>query len=352
MLWDVFCRVVDNFGDVGVCWRASADLAARGEHVRLWLDDASPLAWMAPGGRAGVAVRDWADAASEPRPGHVVVEAFGCDPPGPFVRRMAAAARPPVWINLEYLSAEAYVERSHRLPSPQSSGPGAGLMKWFFYPGFTPRTGGLLREPGLLPALRAHDGDAWLAARGWPRRDGERVASLFCYPGAPVPAWLDRLSAAPTLLLATPGAAGEQVSQLLGPDGSRGALRAVTLPWLPQPEYDRLLASCDLNVVRGEDSFVRAQWAARPFVWHIYPQPDGAHAAKLHAFMDLHFAGAHANWGSAARSIWTVWNGLGGPLPPLPDLAHWRRHVAGWRDGLLGQADLVTQLLGFVAERR
>jgi len=116
MLWDVFCRVVDNFGDVGVCWRIAADLASRGEHVRLWLDDAVALGWMAPGGHPGVEVLDWLQEASALHTGDVVIEAFGCDLPAPFVARMAAAPRPPVWINLEYLSAEPYVERSHGLP--------------------------------------------------------------------------------------------------------------------------------------------------------------------------------------------------------------------------------------------
>ena len=31
MLWDLFCRVIDNHGDLGVCWRLARDLAARGE---------------------------------------------------------------------------------------------------------------------------------------------------------------------------------------------------------------------------------------------------------------------------------------------------------------------------------
>src|SRR5687768_145990 len=117
MLWDLFCRVVDNFGDIGICWRAAADLAARGEQVRLWTDDARALGWMAPGGRPGVQVLPWTDDAGTVQPGDVVVEAFGCNPPHAFVQRMAAMARPPVWINLEYLSAEPYVERSHGLPS-------------------------------------------------------------------------------------------------------------------------------------------------------------------------------------------------------------------------------------------
>ena len=84
----------------------------------------------------------------------MVIEAFGCDPPRRFVEQMAERFRRRAWINLEYLSAEALRERSHGLPSPQWQGAGRGLTKWFFYPGFTPATGGLLREPGLLARAR------------------------------------------------------------------------------------------------------------------------------------------------------------------------------------------------------
>src|SRR5436190_8920873 len=170
--WDLFCRVVDNFGDIGVCWRLAADLAARGHSLRLWIDDPSALAWLAPGGAAGVEVIHWTDDSALRVPGDVVIEAFGCDPPAGFVAAMVQQARPPVWINLEYLSAESYVERSHRLPSPQLSGPGTGLTKWFFYPGFTPATGGLPREPDLSDQQAQFDAAAWLAAHDIAPRAG------------------------------------------------------------------------------------------------------------------------------------------------------------------------------------
>jgi uncharacterized repeat protein (TIGR03837 family) len=349
MQWDLFCRVVDNFGDVGVCWRAAADLAARGERVRLWIDDAGALAWMAPGGHPRVEVHAWPAADAEAaRPGDVVIEAFGCDPPAPFVARMAAMPRPPAWINLEYLSAEDYVERSHALPSPQSG----GLTKWFFYPGFTPHTGGLLCEPGLTRRQAGFDRRGWLAARGAVPANGERVVSLFCYDNARLDALLDRLAATPTLLLVTAGAASAQAAGLLGPTLARGSLRAVLLPYMSQAEYDHLLWASDLNFVRGEDSFVRAQWAARPFVWQIYPQDDGAHAAKLRAFDRRFLADAPAGLSAPLGELSQWWNGLGSEPAVWPSAEPWARHCTGWRDGLLALPDLNTRLLGFVAERR
>jgi uncharacterized repeat protein (TIGR03837 family) len=343
--WDLFCRVVDNFGDVGVCWRLARALARSGHAVRLFIDDASALAWMAPQGQPGVTVLAWA--AAEQRGidvsdiGDVVVEAFGCDPPAAFVDGMARRSPAPVWINLEYLSAEPYVERSHGLPSPQA----CGLTKWFFYPGFTPRTGGLLREPDLLQQRAAFDGDAWLAAHGCARRPGERVVSLFCYDNHAVPALLQRLAEqpndTPTLLLLTPGHAQRLVAAV------PPRIRTHRLPWLTQHAYDQLLWACDLNFVRGEDSLVRALWAGAPCVWQIYPQDDGVHLAKLQAFLQQWQAPDDvAAWHHA-------WNA---PLPPTdlpawPDMQRWAQVWRAWRDGLALQTDLAAQLATFAAAK-
>ncbi|WP_047194538.1 elongation factor P maturation arginine rhamnosyltransferase EarP [Caldimonas brevitalea] len=355
MLWDLFCRVIDNYGDAGVCWRLAADLASRGHAVRLWIDDPAPLQWMAPAGAPGVAVQPWPQSGGA-TPGDVVIEAFGCELPPAFLAAMAARSPAPRWVNLEYLSAEDYVERSHGLPSPQMSGPGAGLEKRFFYPGFTPRTGGLLREPGLLEQQAGFDGAAWLHRLGLAPRAGEQVVSLFCYAGAPLPALLAAWAERPTLLLATPGAASEALGQALkavpqpGTVLARGALRVGWLPALPQTEFDRLLWASDLNFVRGEDSFVRAQWAGKPFVWHIYPQDDDAHVAKLLAFLRRYLDGAPAPLAAEVRAAWYFWNGLGDTAPAGSAPAAWQTHSERWREALLAQADLSAQLIGFVSE--
>ncbi len=392
MHWDIFCKVIDNHGDLGVCWRLARGLAAVGERVRLWVDDASALAWMAPAGADGVAVVPWRadgsaarEAASAPPP-DVLIETFGCDPAPELIARFAGAARAEgrkrPWINLEYLSAEPYVERLHGLPSPVSSGPGAGLVKHFFYPGFTARTGGLLREAGLIERREGFDRTAWLRTQGiaW---HGERVLALFCYEPPALAALLAGLAAGPAptrLLVATgrptqavraalagtfddlesagapsgpgeledPGSSGTGSPGDWGDGDARGALRISCLPALPQPEFDHLLWSADLNFVRGEDSLVRALWAGAPFVWQIYPQDDDAHRAKLEAFLD---------WLQAPPSLrrfHRVWNGVEpGVLPALDaaTLAGWAAVVRSARHRLLAQDDLIAQLRRFVGQK-
>ncbi len=342
MLWNVFCRVIDNLGDVGVCWRLACNLAQRGERVHLWLDDACALTWMAPCGASGVEVLEWHRATVDTPPGDVVIEAFGCDPPPAFVQGMARTPTAPVWINLEYLSAETYVERSHGLLSPQLSGAGLGLNKWFFYPGFTAATGGLLRESDLMVRRFAFDGHAWLRGQGISRRADERLVSVFCYPDAPVETLLHALSDQPTLVLLTPDSA-QDLSWVNPTATAAHPVRTAALPWLEQAEFDHLLWACDVNFVRGEDSFVRAMWAGAPFVWNIYPQRGGAHVAKLDAFL----ASFGADEVPQLAALMRTWNGLrAGPMS-LPDISHWRAACAHWRDRLMAQDDLTSQLMAF-----
>jgi len=357
MQWDIFCRVVDNLGDIGVCWRLAVDLAARADEVRLWTDDASALSWMAPQGAAGIEVRAWpADADASVAPHECVIEAFGCHLPVGFVERMAARHLPPVWINLEYLSAEDHAERNHGLPSPQASGPARGLPKWFFYPGFTSGTGGLLREADLAKRQATFDPTAWRRMNAISPLSGERCASLFCYSNPALPGLLEELSQAPTLLLVTSGHAARQVRQLCGTMTFRATLRLQYLPALSQVDYDHLLWSCDLNFVRGEDSFVRAQWAAKPFLWQIYPQDDGAHAPKLEAFHRRFLSRASASLGTAFARGSLRWNGLGDPgtalLPPADQWDDWKAHCEHWRAELVALPDLTSALRAFALERR
>lgn len=348
--WDIFCQVIDNFGDIGVCWRLAADLAQRGHAVCLRVDDATALAWMAPQGVPGVQVLAYDAAWDGAAAPDVVVEAFGCEAPGHYLA--ALALQPVPLINLEYLSAESYVERCHRLPSPIFQGPGQGLTRWFFYPGFTPATGGLLREVDLLQRQAAFERAQWRQQHGV--RDGGLAISLFCYEPAALPAWLQQCAAqVDWQLLVTPGRASAAVQACVA-GGDLESWRAAPeqclfLPPCSQTEFDALLWACDLNLVRGEDSLVRALWAGQPLVWHIYAQEDGAHHAKLQAFLDWLQAP------TSLRDFHYAWNGMAPPdrLPVLDRamLAQWGDCVAAARQRLLAQNSLIDQLQMLIAEK-
>ncbi len=371
--WDIFCRVVDNYGDIGVCRRLARTLAAEhGQSVRVWIDRIETLAAWFPGidpaaaalRAEGVEYCRW-EAPFREVPDEdiadVVVEAFACELPEAYVAAMARRPRAPAWINLEYLSAEAWVEGCHARPSPH---PRLPLVKHFWFPGFTAATGGLLREAGLIEARDAY-------RRGAPREalaaalklepvpEDALLVSLFAYeqPGLAglLRCWAE--AACPVVVVVPEGRVLADVASHFGLParaGARlcaGALRVEVVPFVDQAAYDRELWACDLNFVRGEDSFVRAQWAARPFVWHIYRQEDEAHRIKLDAFLDAYTAALDAPSANALRRFWHAWNGAGDLGLAWPDFAAalpaLGRHAEHWSRALGGRDDLATLLVDF-----
>lgn len=336
--WDIFCRVIDNYGDIAVSWRLAKQLVAEyGFQVRLWVDDMAPLTALCPEHEQyGVEVQPWQTDFPQLSPADVVIEAFACDLPASYLSAMQQF--PPVWINLEYLSAETWTADFHGQPSVLPP-----LTKYFFFPGFTSQTGGLLRE-----------GHAFLHS---PATTGELRISLFGYENSSVETLLDAWSqsATPVICMVPQGKLLPQVQAWLGHHAeygaNHGALQVQYLPFLPQDEYDDLLVSCDLNFVRGEDSFIRAQLAGRPLVWHIYPQAADAHLTKLQAFLELYCAQLPAEVATDVKSFHLAWNQ--GHLDMAAWSDFWRhqqilqKHALRWREQLLAQPDLTSNLVKF-----
>ena len=383
-LW-ILCRIVDNFGDAGVCWRLARDLAT-GEHFAptLIIDQPDTLAQIEPrlGGAPATAggvqldgVRIIASAALEPvgtaqRPA-VIVSAFGCEPPGWLREHLAGGPSRPLWLQLEYLSAEPWVEGYHGLVSIK---PSDAAREHFLYPGFTERTAGLLRERGLFEqrdAFRAAGGPAALLARlGAAPRPGQRVFSLFCYPSAPVEPWFEAIAAGPTptLVCIAGGSAQAALRVTLGRElvvGDRcslGNVECVRLPMLDQIGYDQLLWSCAFNAVRGEDSWLRAHWAGVPFIWQAYPQAQSLQMEKLDAFLarmrassewlaDDHtrIAALMRAWNRAdGNAIGRAWQDFDTRLRARDAM---REPYAGWVASLASQTPLTERLTRYCLDR-
>ncbi len=357
--WDIFCRVIDNYGDAGVCWRLARQLAkAHGRTVRLWIDDLGTLQALCPAllpdmprqAHAGIEICHWPENFPDTAPADVVIEAFACHLPQRYLHAMAARRAPPRWLNLEYLSAEAWVADCHGLASPHPSLP---LTKYFFFPGFTAATGGLLREsavPPDIPTSAPHTSDAC------------NTLNLFCYAHAPAPALLEALRDSPQnwQINVSPGQArealGMQFSTPPGGNGPRqpGNIRIGTLPFLTPDAYDAQLRQGTLNIVRGEDSFVRAQLAGRPFLWHIYPQEGNAHLDKLNAFLDLYTALLSPRLAQTVREMFLAWNT---PLSPEHLAACWQNfhpalpllaeHARNWQTHCQQLPELSKALIDF-----
>ena len=369
----IFCKVVDNYGDIGICWRLAKQLEnEHGVAVTLWVDDLPSFKRICPEVAidrdeqqiAAVTVRHWPDqdgvfAAVDVA--DIVIEFFACDIPPGYITAMAQCNPRPVWLNLEGLTAEEWVEGCHTLPSPH---PRLPLTKYFFFPGFTNKTGGLLLESGLEQQRRQFQSDpsamaTFLARFGvTPAEMAALKVSLFCYPQAPVAKLFEVWQASDTGItcLVPEGVAADAVQTFLGQDAkagtaaTRGALTVRVLPFVPQPDYDKLLWACDLNFVRGEDSFVRAQWAGKPFIWHIYPQDENLHHKKLNAFLksyaatieNLHEFSLAWNGAKTETIDWdATWTQFQADMPRISLMS------INWQRQLLSNGDLASNLLKF-----
>ncbi len=370
--WDIFCTVIDNYGDIGVSWRLARQLACEHQFiVRLWVDDLASFARIAPDINPVMAeqriqdveIRLWPQQFIGLKPAEVVIEAFGCKLPDAYI--IAMGQQHPVWINLEYLSAENWVAHYHGLPSPH---PRLPLVKYFFFPGFVRDTGGLLRERKLLSTHNAFDEAAqsvfWQRLGIPARREKELRITLFCYDFAPLEeliiAWA--YSTVPVYVLIPQGSVAEKVTAYIDAESSGirgvlqlGQLSVQCIPFLEQTDYDRLLWSCDFNFVRGEDSFVRAQWARKPFVWHIYPQSENTHWTKLEAFLNLYTANMLPEVAGVVRALWYSWNGRGQINDTwLAFVAHQvalQQYNQAWSEQLCCQNDLASNLVSFAENR-
>ena len=376
--WDIFCRIVDNFGDAGVCWRLARQLAhEHGIAVTLWIDDVASLARLVPelapetADQPAKGIRVRRMSAFEPAEivlPDVVIEAFGCGLPEAYVAAMAGKSRPPVWVVLEYLSAEPWIDASHGLPSPH---PRLPLTRWFWFPGFTPKTGGVLHEADLLGTRDAFRADDVARQRVWTLlgleepRNALKV-SLFCYPNPALPSLLEAWAEGdePVVCIVPDGVARSEIDRFTGGavphpgmPASRGRLTLAVAPFVDQDAFDRRLWACDLNFVRGEDSFMRAQWAGQPYVWHVYPQEDDAHLAKMDAFLTRIEGTLPVGVRLGQRTFWYAWN-AGDPITTVDAWPGYRAAMPGvtvltaaWARALSRQPDLAEGLVKFCESR-
>ncbi|NUT79754.1 MULTISPECIES: elongation factor P maturation arginine rhamnosyltransferase EarP [Pseudomonas] len=368
--WDIFCTVVDNYGDIGVTWRLARQLVA--EHqcaVRLWVDDLRAFERLCPEidvtlseqWQQGVQVRHWPGEWAPTEAADVVIAAFACQLPSAYMDAMAARQTTPLWMNLDYLSAEDWVIGCHGLPSVKYK----HVQKYFFFPGFQEGTGGLLREAGLLERRRQFQQDAeaqriFLQGLGVERAPDACLISLFAYENAGLASWFDAMAADAQAfhVLVPEGRVLGDVERWLGVDGlavgalhRRGALTVQVLPFIRQDQYDHLLWCCEFNAVRGEDSFVRAQWAGRPLLWHIYQQEEDVHLEKLEAFLRLYTQGLSQAAQKAISGLWRAWN-AGQDMSE-----HWKatreqqqelaEHAQAWCLEQASRADLAAALVKF-----
>ena len=377
MRWDIFCTVIDNYGDIGITWRLARQLASEhGQSIRLWVDDLESFRHLCPDIQprldqqvfAEVEIRHWSAEFPEVEPADVVIEALACHLPEPYERAMALRPIKPVWVNLEYLSAEEWVSGCHGLPSPQPKLP---LTKYFFMPGYVAGTGGVLKENWLDTTRSAFQTDRAARDAFWqslglpPETNDELRISLFSYESQAIASLLRTWAEGnePIRCLIPRSKTLGDVAGFFGLETVEdnaslilGALTVDILPMLGMDRYDRLLWACDCNFVRGEDSFVRAQWARKPLVWQAYRQEEGSHWPKIEAFLERYCTDLPDMATHALQSLWRSWNAdseeTGSAWPAFR--SQWpalQARATSWTTQLDTVGDLATNLVKFCNEK-
>lgn len=294
---DLFCSVIDNYGDIGVCYRLARELSRNHKFVSLYVDDLQALRTIEPSFplnatkyqlSPSIIIKYWSKVCEDYTPADVIIECFACNLDESYIKKMTSRT---LWINLEYLSAESWIEGCHKLPSFQNN----GVNKYFFFPGFTNKTGGLNFEenfPLITYDYARHKVQELLQL---PVSSIDRfTVQIFSYE---TPQLFPLLSAIlkhhpGTLFLLPEGRSTKYLLETRASDTKK--LQAMypnalwhVFPMQQQETYSYIIKACDLNVVRGEDSITQAVINGRPFLWHIYQQKDNIHLDKLRAFTEL-----------------------------------------------------------------
>ena len=284
MTYALFCTVIDNYGDAGACLRLARELTLQGETVTLYCDDLKTLQAIAlPADLTGqsLTIALWPQSAADYTTAEIVILAFFCRPDGSILTRIEETAR--LILSLEYLSAESFVDDFHGLSSPLFKCP-----CYFFFPGFSAQSGGLNFEERFKERLLT------LPAPVYPAPCETLKVTLFSYRNPALEGVLQLLDgrAGESELTVFEGLPLNNLNELLGTalnPGDRyqnGKLTVKAQAMVPQDRYDEFLIGAHFNLVRGEDSIVRALLTGHMFLWHIYPQEENAHLVKLQAFMD------------------------------------------------------------------
>lgn len=354
----IICRVIDNLGDAGFCTRLALQLCCLGHSVELVCDKPETIRRLEDVDKlTGISLLDMDEyernvlcSTSHQDHSTVILEPFGTSSEQTSSRKLndkikgKYPSRP--WLVIDYLSAEDWTKSFHL---SNSTCPRTGHVSTYFYPGFEVGTGGLIHAD--LPTTE------WPPTPLASEKIGFREIFAFSYTFAPVKALEQCMTPNQTLTIA-----GDETT----PEGATGK----RIGFCRLTEFDQLLHSFDFVFVRGEDSFVRAQLAGRPFVWNIYPTQDGAHAEKLIAFFNVYKQGLSQETAGALLSLWWIWNNLDkGEINPPSELENapsnlaeaWAAvqaasseltaHALQWKSRLLNGPELVREILTWASSQ-
>ncbi|MDR2578657.1 MAG: elongation factor P maturation arginine rhamnosyltransferase EarP [Chitinispirillales bacterium] len=309
---DIFCHCIDNFGDAGVAYRFAAEFkAANAEcRVRVFIDELQVLSEIADEIDAAKDVQvcggiTYVNTLSLDREliaslgvAEVMVEIFACHIPEPLLE--IAYERSRLIINLEYFSAEEWVEGYHLKESLLGRG---AVRKFFFMQGVREGTGGIIINSALKKLRDSTGGIDQLKVINdtvspfgitVSPDDNTLTGTVFTYERGFDTLLADLAALKHPVILLIFGAKSQRgMSATLARLGVNGPyqhsiyknIRLLYTPFIAQHAYDTLLCCTDFNIVRGEDSLARALLSGKPFIWNAYIQDEKYQRVKVEALL-------------------------------------------------------------------
>ena len=302
---DIFCEIIDNFGDIGVVYRISKELKKIFQNVRIRMvlnrleefkainKKVKDIDFQEIDGLICVTEKYVKENAETFGTADVFIEAFGCNVPEEYIKRAKENSK--LWINLEYLSGEKWVEDFHLCESLIDS---KTLKKIFFMPGFSEKSGGVIIDSGFLERMKFgkenRDEVFKKYFKDFDLKD-KFIGTVFSYEKN-FENLLETLKnyEKETVLLLMGEKTQKSFSEILkknltedyGNIVKYGKITMIYSDFFSQEEYEEIISASDFNFTRGEDSFVRGIILGKPFMWHIYLQEEKAHMDKIKAFTE------------------------------------------------------------------
>ena len=279
---DIFCQVIDNYGDVGVAYRLAREFKRvyPNKKLRFVINQIEELNLIRKS--EDIEIILYKDISKIENSADLIIESFGCEIPKEYMDKALKNAK--LIINLEYFSAEKWVDDFHL----QESFLGGNLKKYFFIPGLSEKSGGILLDNEFLQRKKKVEvnNEYYLKYFGI-KEKYDLIGSVFSYEKN-FDSLIEELKKLDkkVILLILSEKTQKNFIKYFDNGNNYDKIKSVKLPFFTYDKYEELLALCDFNLVRGEDSFVRALLLGKPFLWHIYPQDENTHIKKLESFLE------------------------------------------------------------------
>ena len=279
---DIFCQVIDNYGDVGVAYRLAREFKRvyPNKKLRFVINKTEELNLIRKS--EDIEIILYKDISKIENSADLIIESFGCEIPKKYMHKALKNSK--LIINLEYFSAEKWVDDFHL----QESFLGGNLKKYFFIPGLSEKSGGILLDNEFLERKKKVEANKEYYLKKFGIKEKyDLIGSVFSYEknfGSLIEE-LKKLGKKIILLMLSEKTQKNFI-KYFDNGNNYDKIKFVKLPFFTYDKYEELLALCDFNLVRGEDSFVRALLLGKPFLWHIYPQDENTHIKKLESFLE------------------------------------------------------------------